>query len=58
MYACLFIYLQIENYIMREERDVPLIILGASGCGKTSVMCLAAKTILNKAESGELQAFG
>ncbi|CAG5132430.1 unnamed protein product [Candidula unifasciata] len=60
--SCVFgrdsIVAKIENYIMREERDVPLIILGASGCGKTSVMCLAAKTILNKAESGELQAFG
>ncbi|CAL1546769.1 unnamed protein product [Lymnaea stagnalis] len=50
--------LQIENYILREERDISLILLGASGSGKTSVMCSAAKTILNKIEQGELPAFG
>ncbi|KAI8786853.1 telomerase protein component 1 [Biomphalaria glabrata] len=49
---------QMENYIVKEERDIPLILLGASGSGKTSVICLAAKTILNKIEHGELNAFG
>ncbi|RUS71321.1 hypothetical protein EGW08_020918 [Elysia chlorotica] len=49
---------QIENYVQREERDIPLVLLGASGSGKTSIMCLAVKTILNKIADGELQAFG
>ncbi|XP_059178256.1 TPR repeat-containing protein DDB_G0287407-like isoform X2 [Physella acuta] len=47
------IVLQIENYIVKEERDIPLILLGASGSGKTSVMCLAAKTILNRIERAD-----
>ncbi|GFO48089.1 telomerase protein component 1 [Plakobranchus ocellatus] len=49
---------QIENYIQREERDIPLVLLGASGSGKTSIMCLAVKTILSKIEQGLLQPFG
>ncbi|KAH9495183.1 hypothetical protein Btru_018582, partial [Bulinus truncatus] len=49
---------QIENYIVREERDIPLILLGASGSGKTSIICLAAKTVLNKIDQGELNVFG
>ncbi|KAH9488299.1 hypothetical protein Btru_066897 [Bulinus truncatus] len=49
---------QIENYIVREERDIPLILLGASGSGKTSIICLAAKTVLNKIDQAELNVFG
>ncbi|XP_071161707.1 TPR repeat-containing protein DDB_G0287407-like [Mytilus galloprovincialis] len=35
----------IEDYIFKEEKDVPLFVIGEAGIGKSSVMCKAAYTI-------------
>ena len=50
--------LQIEEYIAQEDRDVPLLLLGGSGCGKSSVLCCAASRVLAKVEQGQLSAPG
>ncbi|XP_064625868.1 TPR repeat-containing protein DDB_G0287407-like [Lineus longissimus] len=48
----------IEDYIFQEEKDVPLVILGDSGAGKTSLMSKAAETVLTKAANSELSMRG
>jgi ABC-type taurine transport system ATPase subunit len=49
-----FVDFQIKEYILQDEKDVPLVILGESGSGKTSLMCKAAETVLAEAVNSEL----
>ena len=46
---CFIFIFQIEEYVVKEERDVPLILVGGAGCGKSSVLCRAAAVISAKA---------
>lgn len=43
----------IENYIQIEDKDVPLLILGDAGAGKSSILCQAAFSIYNKVQDEE-----
>ena len=45
---------QIEDYILQEEKDVPLLLLGRPGCGKSSILCQAADVIIKKVENEEI----
>ncbi|XP_076462217.1 TPR repeat-containing protein DDB_G0287407-like [Babylonia areolata] len=45
---------RIEEYISQEDKDVPLLLLGGPGCGKSSVICSAANSVLTKVEGGSL----
>ena len=49
----IFIF-QIEEYILQEDRDVPLLLLGGPGCGKSSIVCSAASSVLAKIEAGQM----
>ncbi|ESO94433.1 hypothetical protein LOTGIDRAFT_232289 [Lottia gigantea] len=37
---------KIEDYILRDEKDVPLLLLGTPGSGKTSIMCKAVEVVI------------
>ena len=39
---------------MQEDKDVPMLLLGGSGSGKSSVLCCAASSVLAKVEQGLL----
>lgn len=49
---------KIEEYVVKEERDVPLILVGGAGCGKSSVLCRAAAVISAKASNDLKSACG
>ncbi|GAB1609949.1 repeat-containing DDB_G0287407-like [Argonauta hians] len=49
---------QIEEYIVQEKRDVPLILVGGAGSGKSSVLCKAAALISKKASEDLKSASG
>ncbi|XP_064604560.1 TPR repeat-containing protein DDB_G0287407-like isoform X2 [Liolophura sinensis] len=45
---------KIEAYITHEEKDVPLLLLGGPGSGKSSILCKAAELISSKAQKRQL----
>lgn len=45
---------RIEEYIVQEDKDVPLLLLGGPGCGKSSVVSCAVSRILSRVEAGQL----
>ncbi|XP_036368972.1 nephrocystin-3 [Octopus sinensis] len=49
---------EIEEYIVQEKRDVPLILVGGAGSGKSSVLCKAAALISKKASEDLKSASG
>ncbi|XP_067678320.1 TPR repeat-containing protein DDB_G0287407-like [Haliotis asinina] len=52
------VVVKIEDYILHEDKDVPLLLLGSPGCGKSSILCKAADVILTKVEKGEIHGEG
>ncbi|XP_033737542.1 LOW QUALITY PROTEIN: nephrocystin-3-like [Pecten maximus] len=46
---------KIEDYIFRDEKDVPLLILGGQGYGKSSILCKAATVIEKKVQEEQIQ---
>ena len=46
---------QIEDYILRDDKDLPLILVGEAGCGKSSVLCKLADDLCTKLKQGELK---
>ncbi|KAI0215429.1 hypothetical protein LSAT2_032510 [Lamellibrachia satsuma] len=49
---------QIENYIRGSSRDVPLLVKGGAGCGKTAIMAAAAEYLQHKIGAGQLTGYG
>lgn len=45
---------KIQDYIQQEDRDVPLLLLGSPGCGKSSLLCRAADVTITTVEQGLL----
>ncbi|KAK6179484.1 hypothetical protein SNE40_011834 [Patella caerulea] len=39
---------KIEDYILKDEKDVPLLLLGTPGSGKSSIMCKAVDVVIKK----------
>lgn len=50
----LCVKLQILEYISQEDRDVPLLLLGSPGCGKSCILCQAVMATLAKVDEGRL----
>lgn len=48
-----YFFIQIEEYIQIEDKDVPMLILGEAGSGKSSILCKAAFSIYNKVQDEE-----
>ncbi|XP_052774111.1 TPR repeat-containing protein DDB_G0287407-like [Mya arenaria] len=46
---------QIEDYVFRGDRDVPLLLLGEAGLGKSSVLCKCAEILTHKSRQGQLK---
>ncbi|XP_061167339.1 TPR repeat-containing protein DDB_G0287407-like [Saccostrea echinata] len=44
---------KIEDYIQIEDKDVPMLVLGEAGSGKSSIICKAASSIYNKVQDEE-----
>ncbi|KAI0212081.1 hypothetical protein LSAT2_003023 [Lamellibrachia satsuma] len=49
---------QIDQHVCAPASDVPLLLLGAMGMGKSSVMCQAADQAVNKAVHGNIPSVG
>ncbi|XP_074643679.1 TPR repeat-containing protein DDB_G0287407-like [Tubulanus polymorphus] len=49
---------QIEDYIVKGEKDVPLLLLGGAGSGKSSIMSKIVDTTMNKAKDRRLPGVG
>ena len=49
---------QVEDYILRDDKDLPLILVGEAGCGKSSVLCKLADDFCTKLKQGSLKRFG
>ncbi|XP_025109541.1 telomerase protein component 1-like [Pomacea canaliculata] len=45
---------KILEYISQEDRDVPLLLLGSPGCGKSCILCQAVMATLAKVDEGRL----
>jgi flagellar biosynthesis GTPase FlhF len=54
MLTRIYLYTQIEDYVVSCTHDAPLLLLGGSGSGKTTVMAKATQHILGKAQKGDL----
>lgn len=52
-----FEILQIEDYILRDDRDLPLLMVGEAGCGKSSVLCKLADALCTKLKQGLLKRY-
>ncbi|KAK3090415.1 hypothetical protein FSP39_011663 [Pinctada imbricata] len=48
----------IEDYILREDKDVPLLLVGEPGVGKSSILCKAACQINSMVENGQFPKHG
>ncbi|KAH3849179.1 TPR repeat-containing protein DDB_G0287407-like [Dreissena polymorpha] len=46
---------KIEEYIFNGDKDVPLMLLGDPGLGKSSVMCKVAEQLTQRAKNGQLK---
>ncbi|XP_048761079.1 uncharacterized protein LOC125670136 [Ostrea edulis] len=44
---------KIEDYIQIEDKDVPMLVLGEAGSGKSSILCKAAFSVYNKVQDDE-----
>ena len=48
---------QIDEYVCAPANHVPLLLLGDTGTGKSSVMCRAADQAVNKAMVGKISGY-
>ena len=51
------LFLQVDNYIDGVGQDVPLLVLGGAGCGKSSVMAKIVDNTLHRAQHHKIRGF-
>ena len=47
---------QIEDYI-QDDKDLPLLLVGEAGCGKSSVLCKLADDLWSRLKKGDLKRY-